>query len=112
VKRYNRKVKSKLKGAGLIRRAFELQQKAENYWNSEMEAEYNQIQNESVVIRNDVEKTLRRLKDGRSPMVTKAAEIQRHDRTMENDVEETMRPTYLPQTHQKMDEKSRSNECI
>ena len=56
VKRYNRKVKSKLKGAGLIRRAFELQRKAENYWNSEMEAEYNQIQHESVAIRSDVEK--------------------------------------------------------
>ncbi len=64
VKRYNRKVKSKLKGAGLIQRAFTLQRKAENYWNSEMEAEYNQIQTASVAIRSDVEKTLRRLKMG------------------------------------------------
>ena len=64
VKRYNRKVISKLKGAGLIKQAFDLQRKAENYWNSELEAEYNQIQTASVTIRRDVESSLRRLKMG------------------------------------------------
>jgi endonuclease/exonuclease/phosphatase family metal-dependent hydrolase len=64
VKRYNRQVKSELKKAKLIKAPFLLQRKAENTWNIDLEAEFNQVHEDSTNIRKDVESKLRRLKMG------------------------------------------------
>ncbi len=64
VKQYNCQVKSELKKAGIIKKAFKLQREAENNWNKQLEAKYNAIQDESVAIQKYVENRLRRLKMG------------------------------------------------
>jgi hypothetical protein len=53
-----------MKKAEIMKSTFQLQPKAENHGNEKVEAEYNQIQTESIAIGRDVESPPRPLKMG------------------------------------------------